>query len=283
MVFTDTECVKYFEENFIFYKLINGEGELDELRKKWKIPGFPTIMMFDANGEEIDRMIGFDDNKDNFMNTIKNWAAGKLTLKSLLVQYEKNPKDIYLIHQLASKYIRRHETDKAMEYYNIILEKDPKDEAGFHEESYFYKSKQTLWNDKNSKPLEKILSKTSNKKFIVEGYNNLLNFHYGNKDPEEKFSLFNDAIKKMPENTDFMNQYAWYIFTKKVESKYDEAIKITQDAIAIDSKDDNLFDTLAHLYFVSGNKEKAINTIEKAIVMNPESKYYKEELAKFKQ
>jgi len=218
LVFTDTECVKYFEENFIFYKLINGEGELDELRKKWKIPGFPTIMMFDANGEEIDRMIGFDDNKDNFMNTIKNWAAGK-----------------------------------------------------------------SLWNDKNSKPLEKILSKTSNKKFIVEGYNNLLNFHYGNKDPEEKFSLFNDAIKKMPENTDFMNQYAWYIFTKKVESKYDEAIKITQDAIAIDSKDDNLFDTLAHLYFVSGNKEKAINTIEKAIVMNPESKYYKEELAKFKQ
>ncbi len=76
-----------------------------------------------------------------------------------------------------------------------------------------------------------------------------------------------------------LNRLAWLYYAKGINTE--EAIKLSEKAVAINPKSDKYLDTLADLLYKIGDKEGAIDTIKKAIEINPSSSYYAGKLAKY--
>ena len=62
-----------------------------------------------------------------------------------------------------------------------------------------------------------------------------------------------------------MNEYAWSIFTYKLQDKYKYGIELAEKAVKLKPKDADIWDTLAWLYFADGNNQKAISAMKKAV------------------
>ena len=67
-----------------------------------------------------------------------------------------------------------------------------------------------------------------------------------------------------------------------IKNQYQKAINMMRAGIELYSDVANYWDTLACLLYESTNKEEAIKAIYQAIEINPDEKYYKKTLKKFK-
>jgi outer membrane protein assembly factor BamD (BamD/ComL family) len=129
--FTDQKVVR-FSQNMIFVK---AEAGVDSVtREKYKIAGFPTIILMNSSGEEIDRIFGFLP-PDDFVSTIQDYLQGKNTLDDLKKRFQEDSTDVELASKLAEKYEGRSEYDQAATCYKKVLDLDPRDEKGFSDDA----------------------------------------------------------------------------------------------------------------------------------------------------
>ena len=88
------------------------------------------------------------------------------------------------------------------------------------------------------------------------------------------------ALTEKPEDADYLNNLAWFCATGDVF--LDEALEAAKRAVALEPEAAYILDTLAEVHFRLGNTEDAIRTMERAIEIDAESTYYKEQLDRFK-
>jgi uncharacterized Ntn-hydrolase superfamily protein len=87
------------------------------------------------------------------------------------------------------------------------------------------------------------------------------------------------ALDHKTEDADYLNNLAWFCATGNIY--LEEALKAAERAVALEPKAAYIIDTLAEVHFRLGNREDAISTIKRAIEIDPESDYYKEQLERF--
>lgn len=242
----------------------------------------PTVLFLKPEGEEIDRICGFDGNKDAYLQTIKDYAAGRNILSNYIADVQNNPDNVELNLKLARKYISRWEREKAHPYFTRVLELDPDDEKGFKDESTFQLAVYEARNKKNIEPLESFMASNTDERFFEEGYFNLVRFYRNEKNTDKLIEIYEEGIGKMPAHAGALNQYAWFIYENKIKEKYVRGIELAKKAVELKPDAAYIWDTLGWLYFENGNVEAAIKTMKKAVELAPESKYYNENLEKFK-
>ncbi len=113
--------VVVLSKKLIFAK-VNGKED-SVLAKKYSIGGFPTAMLANADGSEIDRIVGYYP-AEEFAGTVKDYLVGKNTLADLEKQALKNPDDLLLAFKLGDKYLWRGEYEGAEAAFRKILEND---------------------------------------------------------------------------------------------------------------------------------------------------------------
>jgi thioredoxin-related protein len=120
--------------NMVF---VRAEAKKDTiLKERYKIAGFPTVMLLNSSGEEIDRIYGFLP-PEEFVTTIQDYLQGKNTLEDLERRFEADPKDVELAFQLAEKYEGRRMYEEAGSYYSKVVDLDPEDEKGNSDDALF--------------------------------------------------------------------------------------------------------------------------------------------------
>ena len=116
---------------------VKAEAKLDTLcRERYEIAGFPTVILMNSSGEEIDRIFGFLPPKE-FVSTIQDYLQEKNTLEDLKRRFEADPKDALLAFQLADKYEGRRMYEEASSYYTKVVDLDPNDEKGNSDDALF--------------------------------------------------------------------------------------------------------------------------------------------------
>jgi thiol-disulfide isomerase/thioredoxin len=129
VVFIDKSASEYINSQFIALKVVKNEGESKELKEKFNVPGYPTVIVLDNQGEERDRIIGFGGENDSYVQKIKDYAEGKNTLDQFVKRYNSDTLNVESNFSLAKKYINRFEREKTVEldpkseYFNKNLEK----------------------------------------------------------------------------------------------------------------------------------------------------------------
>jgi tetratricopeptide (TPR) repeat protein len=129
--FTDPNVIA-LSKNMIFVRV---EAKKDTLiREKYRIAGFPTVVLINSSGDEIDRIYGYAP-AEEFVSTIHDYLQGKNTLDDLTKRFEADPQDADLAFKLAEKFEGRQMYDEAGTYYQKVLELDPEDEKGHSDDA----------------------------------------------------------------------------------------------------------------------------------------------------
>jgi tetratricopeptide (TPR) repeat protein len=103
----------------IFAKL-NAGADDSLVAQYYKVKGYPTFIVTESNGEEIDRIIGYREAED-FLTIVNNYRQGIGTLADLLKQAE-NSDDRSLFYEIADKYKYRGGNNEAREWYQKVID-----------------------------------------------------------------------------------------------------------------------------------------------------------------
>jgi tetratricopeptide (TPR) repeat protein len=100
VVFTDPKAIEFFTNEMLLVKI---DCDVDTLTKQhYRVSGYPTTVLIDKNGEDVDRVIGFRP-AEEYMQTLVDYSNGIGTLADLLQQAEtKEDREMY--YEIANKY-----------------------------------------------------------------------------------------------------------------------------------------------------------------------------------
>jgi tetratricopeptide (TPR) repeat protein len=272
-------------KEFVCLRMDAEAGEGKEFAAKFNVISYPTVILLDREGMEIDRILNYDD-PSNFMKLVFDYAEGKGVIASIEEKLATDNKNIHLLFSAGEKYAFRGEEIKANRYLGRVVELDAKNSKGYSDRALYtlgkflylrgqknYNKAILTFNELDNQFPESPLAKQTDldraKAFLAM-----------KKEKDAFTSLQNYLLKnKSDTKAKAYNSYAWFCYQN--EFHVDDGIKVAQEGVAVNPKADFLYDTLASLYMLKGETDRAISAIRKAIETNPKEQYYKDQLVKF--
>ncbi len=199
--FKDEKMSEYFaKENFILLKVNPEKDRVAE--KHFKVYSYPTMVIFDNKGIEVDRILGYRSAVD-LIAELENIKKGIGTLTDLLSKYTKNKNDYNLIFKIVDKYIARADYTDAISLLDRVIlmdssNKDEKASLAVYKKGYIY----FKWK-KYKKAIEALLSVHKiypKSKEAVEGFFGA--YYYAKKfgDKVQAIKILKDFTKAYPNN-----------------------------------------------------------------------------------
>ena len=101
--FGDKDIIEYALNHLISIKVNAEVGKGPEIAKHYNVRGYPTIVITDNKGVEIDRIVGYL-KAPEFLKQLKRIREGENTIKSLLNKFQLDPRNFNTLFTLAKKY-----------------------------------------------------------------------------------------------------------------------------------------------------------------------------------
>ena len=251
--FTDEAIIEISNQKLISIK-VDAETEYGKnLFSQYNGNAYPAIIFIDYRGKELDRFYGylppyeFKIKIDNVLNNINS-------LETYLEDYKKGNHSAELIKQLAEKYSDRGEYNQAISLFNELL----------------LSSNQSKNDNEYAKYAIASLELKNNNEHIMAKY--LLE--------NAESSFFEKAKNAYAAN---LNRTAWKM--AELDSNLNEALSKINKGISLIKDSNNslpyLLDTKAEILWKLNENEKAVGIINKAILLDSETVYYKEQKEKF--
>jgi tetratricopeptide (TPR) repeat protein len=282
LVFKNPEFINFVNSRFIALKF-DGNTEIGrKQRETWSVPGYPTMLVLTAEGNEIDRIVGFNGNKDEYFQKIKDYVEGRNTLQDLLARHQADSNNINLNYEIANKLNDRGDDQAALGYYQKVLALEPDQQSEPYLNSEFNIAEYYAYDEDNPDPLRQLAQKCSNDQQKYFAYSSLTHYFDRKKDQPNAIQTYEEAIKALPDNPALMNSYAWFIFQNRVKDKYQRGIALARRAVEIEPKSDSIWDTLGQLLFEAGYVDEAIAAMQQAADLAPDDDSYRENLNRYK-
>jgi len=117
-VFPNSQLAEYFNKSFVNVKYDMEKGDGRDLAKRYDVKAYPTMMLIDAEGKLLHRIVGYTE-VDNLLAAIKDAMAGN-TFQAMEQQYaegDRSPAFIgKYIHMLDNAYFRDKAQAIALDY-----------------------------------------------------------------------------------------------------------------------------------------------------------------------
>lgn len=128
VTFKDAAVIEYFKkENYVLIKVNPEKDQVAE--STFKVYSYPTLIVFNPDGTELDRMLGYKDPKE-LIKSLEDLKEGIGTLDDLLNRYKKCNKEdksiakFELMFAISDKYIARADYPQALKMIDRIIELD---------------------------------------------------------------------------------------------------------------------------------------------------------------
>ncbi len=137
--YTDPDVIA-ISRKMVFLKL-NAEKDPDgiELQNRMSVFSFPTTMVLDAGGEEVDRIPGYL-TAEAFVKSVDRILNDKESIPQLKKMEAENNKDADILYKLGRRYYEKDMFEQAKVRFDRIIELDPQNKAKRTDESYFLKA-----------------------------------------------------------------------------------------------------------------------------------------------
>jgi TolA-binding protein len=128
--FADTELNKNMANKYVWLKL-NTETEDAGIRlqKDFAILTYPTILVLDSEGEEIDRVGAFQP-APQFQQTVESFFDSPDSMASLRKAVQEQPNSVAPRYALAEKLLNQANFAKASGHFQKVIELDPENHEG---------------------------------------------------------------------------------------------------------------------------------------------------------
>ncbi len=186
------------KHKMIFTKL-KAENETGWVAK-YKVSDFPTLILLNSKGEEIDRIVGYLSSKE-LVNKLNNYLKGKETLTDFENKVKKDSLNAKINFKLAVKYQERSRWYEAEQFYRKVLELDPKNTRSRSDSSLFNLSILYIKKTDFDKALENLdqLKREFPKSSLVMSAELYRAFCYAKKgDKNKAIALYESFMKQYP-------------------------------------------------------------------------------------
>lgn len=254
-----------------------------ELRDKYKLPGYPTIVFIKADGSEVDRIVGYRP-ATVFLEELERINRNEGTIDDLSHQLANYPEDDSLIVRIAEKYEERGDLEAALQYWEklLLLPSDKQDLA------HYKVATNSARIADSAERLIAYLQKYPSGNFTAEAYSSLRQLYQSLKDTAAEVQTYVEFIDYLERESKFnpgdLNGYSWRM-TQLEQNLEDALVKIRQAVELVVDESLNtragLIDTEAEVLWKLGRTEEAITIIDKCIELQPEDNYFKEQKEKF--
>lgn len=112
-----------YTNKMVTYKIDAEKGEGIELAKKYKVRAYPSVIFMDADGNEIERVIGYNPDRVKYLKELDRIIEGK-DVPSVWVKNFEAKKTLDLANRL-SDYYKYFDTEKTDYYLQEALKMDP--------------------------------------------------------------------------------------------------------------------------------------------------------------
>ena len=180
-------------DRLVFVKVNGWEDTLTA--QEWGVRGYPTLVLMNADGSEIDRVPGFMPAED-FVQTMDDYANGIGTLDDLLGRYAGKPDSIQLCMEIGAKYQYRGKDSLAESYYRTVIDQDPGNKSAVADDAAFRLALNT--------------------------------YYEGEEKYDDAIAAFSDVVKRYP-GSDMAEESATYVpYVMAKQGKEAEALKLYQ-------------------------------------------------------
>jgi len=128
--FANAELTRNMADKYVWLKLNTETEEAGmRLQKDFAILTYPTILVLDSEGEEIDRVGAFQP-APQFQQTVESFFNSPDSLASLRKKVSEQPNSVAPRYALAEKLLGRNNYAKAAVQFQKVVELDPKNKEG---------------------------------------------------------------------------------------------------------------------------------------------------------
>ena len=314
--YTDQRVIEFAKKNLISKKIDAEKNNGPQQKKKYRVMGYPTILLLDSEGNEIDRIVGYRPS-DEFLNELNRIKNRENTLSDLITRYKKNINNSSVKIDLAEKYIlmnlpdsarslldniysyqkKKHQLDFSVSfnlsqlYYKIrsldrsieILDQIVESGVDSSDIAYFYR---LLNKSKRSSDIDALLEYaelSENKDRKQKSYWQIIRILKKYKrEPDLEAELYLKVIDLYTSDYKYLpsllNSFSWRM--TELEKNLDIALVKINKALEY-GEDIKILDTKAEVLWKLNRSEEAVEIIEKCILGDPQKQYYKDQKKKF--
>ncbi len=233
LVWQDKNVGDYINDRFICLRVTNRDEEYKIVRAEYDLKVHPTALLLKADGTEIERICGFDGQKDSYFQTFKDFAEGKYTLQTLLSEYEEKPEDLELNYKIGQRYVDRRQEELSPSYFAKVVELDPEDEFGYKTEATYYIASHEARRNKNPNPMQAFIDSNTDEEFLFSSYYDLAYYYMTMNEAEQVISTYEELLAKRPDHAPLMYSMASYIFYNTMEDKYERGVELVNKAMEL--------------------------------------------------
>jgi thioredoxin-related protein len=285
--YSDTRVASYVNTNLVPIKIDAEKGEGIDIAKKYKVRGYPTILLITADGQEIDRVLGFVP-PDPFLKNITDYVNGVGTIGSLKARLAEEPNDPATVYAVASKYAERNDYADAAEQFKHLLALDPGNTLGHREEARYIIAMASYREEKDPTGLKAFVREFPSSEKTRSVLRTIISASLKNKDGESAREFFRQYEERWPDDAPSLNNYAWTAAENKMN--LDHAAEVARRAVSLAESPGTkamYLDTYATVEFNRGNVDEAIRLEQEALNLKKDApakdrKGYEETLEKFR-
>ena len=272
----------------VLVRLNTDKAETKPISKQFHLGGIPTVVVIDPSGQEVDRIIGYDDDRSAWLKTLLAYIYGIDTLQDMQARYAAQA-GLPLARDLAQKYLDRGDGANCLVW--VERARTFKPDAETEGKLALAQGQAWLITDphKGAEALMK-LAVSPDSPLALDAFQSLSVFYKRRArnatSPEEKqqakadrLEVYHKVVKALPENPDVLSEYAWYCAAEGIE--LDQALKAAEKSIQLKPTEPDNVAALAEVYFKMGRKGDAVQAIDRAIAQKPDETYYREQKEKF--
>ena len=278
--FTDKDVINLANEHFINLKI---DAETDygrELFNQYNGTGYPLIVFLDQDGIEIDRFAGYVPAYE-FINKMNDVLIGENILSSYLEQYNQGNHTAELVKKLANKYNDKGEYKIALRYYKELSKTANLSLSDFNVAKYHIAS--LSLKDNNTDLIIEYLEQYKDSEYFERATYDLIDYYKANQMEFEELSIYKLYLQYFMENSNFLNTYAWRM--TELNRNLDDALDKVNLSLSLIDENNQMYpiilDTKAEVLWKLDKTDEAIEVIDKAILLDSESQYYKAQKEKF--
>ncbi len=242
----------------------------------YKLEYQSSVIFVDKNGNEIDRTVGYNGDRDAYLDLIKDIARGKNLYKEVLKKYRKDTLSVSNSLLMARKLASRYELEEAGRLYNRILSSDQRNKHGLRAECLFNIAEIEYTLNGKLEKMREFVDTDSKNTFAPKAYVYLINDLINKKDKAACLAICEAGLNKYPDSWGILNKYAWALCTFKVQEEYPKALSMVQKSIALNPGRPGTYSTEAWIHFEMGDRERAVQLTKKAIDIYPDPGFIKD-------
>ncbi len=261
-IFPDSSFIEYLKTDFYSLKLNAELPENKTVANKYKITGYPTIIIANPDGTEIDRIIGFkSEQPEYYIDLIENILTGKENLDSFKVEFLKNTENAEYAKEIITKLFQK-EDYQSIENFIQLVKTTSKNETLLNEADLFLGFAK-LRNRQSPNPsyLENRLNSDKNlDDYWKENILSELIGYYKNVNIDTYEYYCYELEKNYPMNFYWNRQFARYLYENNKD--LETANRITNN-MAVHNKLDHWTPFLqGHQLALQGKKEEAFDNFD---------------------